>query len=82
MNESNMKVKTELSGWIDDEDRIVTRRVVDRFGTEVVVLRDPEGERYRVLRGFVLGEGAGVSVDVNDAPLENAIEYLLEHYSL
>lgn len=84
---TNIKVKTELGGWITEEDRIVDRRVVDDYGTEIVILRSADAaktgeERYRVLRGFTLGDGAGVSVDVADKPMEDVLAYFLKHYSL
>jgi hypothetical protein len=83
----NMKVKAELSKWIEGDHRIYDRRVVDQFGTEIVILEtepaSKTGEaRFRVLRGFALGEGAGVSVDVADQPLTTVVTHLLSHYQL
>jgi hypothetical protein len=85
MNEPNMKVKAELSQWIDERP-ILDRRVVDKFGTEIVIVKSREDSikqsRYDILRGFALGDGAGVSVDEQDLMLEQVVTHLLEHYSL
>lgn len=79
-NEPNLKVKAELTKWIG-HSRIVDRRVVDKFGTELVILQN-DGEYYTLLRGFTIGDGAGVSVDVNDRPMGEVLTYFLDHYEL
>ena len=72
------KVKSELADWINGS-QVVARRVVDKFDTEIVVTQSPEG-LYSVLRGFSLGEGAAVSVDVNEERVETVLEHLLSNY--
>jgi hypothetical protein len=83
--EPNMKVKAALTEWIDERP-ITDRRIIDQYGTEIVIVKggkDRAGqERYDVLRGFTLGDGAGVSVDVRDEPIHTVVTHLLSHYQL
>jgi hypothetical protein len=78
--EGSVRVKTELTDWIDDKP-IIDRRVIDQFGTELVIINSSP-DRFTLLRGFALGDGAGVSVDVSDAPLGEVLTNLLDHYEL
>lgn len=68
----NDKVESELAGWISGEEIV---RHTDAHGTVRVVTRGPNG--YSLLRGFPMGEGAGISADLQDVTAERLIGRLL-----
>ena len=78
----NEKVTAALASWIDGYGDVIARRIVDKFGTEIVITKDDarDGGCLSVLRGFAIGEGAGVSVDLQDAAAIDVIEHLLSKY--
>lgn len=66
-------ITAALEEWIDG--RVIARRVVDEYGSQVVVTQGDAG--FSLFRGFALGDGAGVSVDLQDASLATLVEHLL-----
>lgn len=64
MTDRNQLIGAELSRWIHGTE--IARGTVDRFGTTLVVTADTiRGESvFTLLRGFGIGDGAGVSVDL------------------
>ncbi len=71
-------INKELDGWIEGD--VIARREVDDFGTLVAVTKGKAG--YRVIRAFGLGDGAGVSVDVQTDNIDEVIVHLLFRYQI
>lgn len=71
-------INAEMDSWISG--RTISRQTVDQFGTVIAVTEGKAG--YRVLRAFGLGDGAGVSVDLQTDNIEDVVEHLLCHYKL
>jgi hypothetical protein len=69
------KIEAELKNWIDGE--VVTRRA-DQYGTTIVVTKSPDG--YTVIRAFTIGDGAGVSLDLQNATADETIDHLLKAF--
>lgn len=76
-------IKAKLEEWLSGYE--IARKVVDTFGTTIVVTQEEDGT-YSVFRAFSLGgvsredDAAVVSCDLQGGTLEQAFELLLKNY--
>jgi hypothetical protein len=76
MASSYDKIEAELAKWI--EGKVVARKTGD-YGATIVVTALEDG--YTVLRAFSIGDGAGVSMDLQHATADEVFNYLLMAYN-
>lgn len=74
IQERTNKIKAALAPWIEGQEVVARHNFA--FDTEIVVTKTDRG--FSLYRGFSLGNGADVSADLQDAPVEILVSMLLE----
>jgi hypothetical protein len=72
------RIREEMAPWIEGE--IIAQQEIDKFGTTIAVVERNEsfGTVYDVIRGFVAGDGIGVSADMLDGSVAGLAKVLLK----
>jgi len=77
-----MTIQDKINEWTQPTDKTLVTKTIDKYGTTIVVACNADGT-YRVMRFFMVGDKAEVSLDLQETKNpEDVFVHLLQSYKL